>query len=41
MVILRKKAATKKSFVNMITVIRLQEMSYVILLEFINNTFKA
>ena len=41
MVILRKKAATKKSFANMITVIRLHLMSYVGLLEFIKDTYKA
>jgi IS4 transposase len=41
MVIIRKKAATKKSFANMITVIRLHLMSYVGLLEFINDTYKA
>jgi hypothetical protein len=41
MVILRKKAATKKSFSNMITVIRLHLMSYVELLEFIKDTYKA
>lgn len=41
MVILRKKAATKKSFANMITVIRLHLMSYVALLEFIKDTYKA
>jgi hypothetical protein len=41
MVVIRKKAATKKSFANMITVIRLHLMSYVALLEFIKNTYKA
>ena len=41
MVILRKKAATKKSFANMITVITLHLMSYVELLEFIKDTYKA
>ena len=41
MVVLRKKAATKKSFANMITVIRLHLMSYVALLEFIKDTYKA
>lgn len=41
MVVLRKKAATKKSFANMITVIRLHLMSYVGLLEFIKDTYKA
>jgi hypothetical protein len=41
MVILRKKAATKKSFANMITVIRLHLMSYVELLAFIKDTYKA
>ena len=41
MVIIRKKAATKKSFANMITVIRLHLMSYVTLIEFIKDTYKA
>ena len=41
MVVLRKQAATKKSFANMITVIRLHLMSYVALLEFIKDTYKA
>lgn len=41
MVVIRKKAATKKSFANMITVIRLHLMSYVELLGFIKDTYKA
>ncbi|HLX91731.1 MAG TPA: IS4 family transposase [Puia sp.] len=41
MVVIRKKAATKKSFANMITVIRLHLMSYVALLEFIKDSYKA
>ena len=41
MVVIRKKAATKKSFANMITVIRLHLMSYVGLLEFIKDTCNA
>lgn len=41
MVVIRKKAATKKSFANVITVIRLHLMSYVELLEFIRDTYKA
>ncbi len=41
MVVIRKKAATKKSFANMITVIRLHLISYVELLEFIKDTYKA
>lgn len=41
MVVIRKKAATKKSFVNIITVIRLHLMSYVELLEFVKDTYKA
>ena len=41
MVVIRKKAQTKKSFSNMITVIRLHLMSYVHLLEFICDTYKA
>ena len=40
MVVIRKKAMTKKSFANMITVIRLHLMSYVSLLEFIKDTYK-
>ncbi len=36
-----QKAATKKSFANMITVIRLHLMSYVELFEFIKDTYKA
>ncbi|GJQ33900.1 MAG: hypothetical protein HBSAPP04_27390 [Ignavibacteriaceae bacterium] len=41
MVVIRKKAATKKSFGNMITVIRLHLTSYVELLAFIKDTYKA
>ena len=41
MVVIRKKAATKKSFANMITIIRLHLMSYVELFEFIKDTYKA
>jgi hypothetical protein len=41
MVVIRKKAATKKSFSNMITVIRLHLMSYVELFYFIKDTYKA
>lgn len=41
MVVIRKKSATKKSFANMIMVIRLHLMSYVGLLEFIKDTYKA
>ncbi|RYY42953.1 MAG: IS4 family transposase [Chitinophagaceae bacterium] len=41
MVVIRKKARTKKSFANMITVIRLHLMSYVGLLDFIKDTYKA
>ena len=41
MVVIRKKAATKKSFANMITVIRLHLMSYIELLYFIKDTYKA
>ena len=41
MVVIRKKAATKKSFANMITVIRLHLMSYVDLFEFIKDTYTA
>lgn len=41
MVVLRKKAKTKKSFSNMITIIRLHLMSYVDLIEFVQDTAKA
>lgn len=41
MVVIRKKSATKKSFANMITVIRLHLMSYVGLLNFIKDTYQA
>lgn len=41
MVVIRKKAATKKSFANMITLIRLHLMSYVDLMDFIKDTYKA
>jgi hypothetical protein len=41
MVVIRKKSVTKKSFANMITVIRLHLMSYVDLIEFIKDAYKA
>jgi hypothetical protein len=41
MVVIRKKAKTKKSFANMITVVRLHLMSYVNLFEFIKDTYTA
>ncbi|OMP74932.1 IS4 family transposase [[Flexibacter] sp. ATCC 35208] len=41
MVVIRKKSATRKSFANMITVIRLHLMSYVGLLNFIKDTYQA
>lgn len=41
MVVIRKKAATKKSFANMITIVRLHLMSYVELFDFIRDTYKA
>lgn len=41
MVVIRKKAQTKKSFANMITVIRLHLMSYVALFDFIKDTYRA
>ncbi len=41
MVVIRKKSSTKKSFANMITVIRLHLMSYVALFEFIKDTYMA
>lgn len=41
MVVIRKKAETKKSFANIITVIRLHLMSYVSLMEFIKDSYRA
>jgi hypothetical protein len=41
MIVIRKKSATRKSFANMITVIRLHLMSYVGLLNFIKDTYQA
>jgi IS4 transposase len=41
MAVIRKQAQTKKSFANMNTVTKLQLMSYVGLLEFIQDTYKA
>lgn len=41
MVVIRKKAQAKKSFANMITVIRLHLMSYVALFDFIKDTYDA
>lgn len=41
MVVLRKKSKTKKSFSNMITIIRLHLMSYVDLIEFVQDSAKA
>src|SRR5260221_3882123 len=41
MVVIRKKAETKKSFANMIIVIRLHLMSCVALFEFIKDTYGA
>jgi Transposase DDE domain/Domain of unknown function (DUF4372) len=41
MVVLRKRAKTKKSFANMITIIRLHLMSYVDPIEFVQDTAKA
>jgi hypothetical protein len=41
MVVIRKKAETKKSFANIITVIRLHLMSYVELFAFIHDTYKT
>jgi hypothetical protein len=40
MVVIRKKSETRKSFANMITVIRLHLMSYVSLMECIKDTYK-
>ncbi|MFN7279358.1 MAG: hypothetical protein ACK5VH_04300 [bacterium] len=39
-VVIRKKSDTRKSFANMIPVIRLYLMSYVSLTEFIKDTYK-
>jgi hypothetical protein len=41
MVVIRKKSQTKKSFSNIITVIRLHLMSYVDLMSFMKDTYKA
>jgi hypothetical protein len=41
MVVIRKKSETKKSFADIITLIRLHLMIYVNLLEFIKDTFKT
>ena len=41
MVVVRKKSMTKKSFANIITLIRLHLMSYVDLIGFIKETKKA
>ena len=41
MVVIRKKSATKKSFANIITIVRLHLMSYVELLAFIKDTYKT
>jgi hypothetical protein len=41
MVVIKKKSKTKKSFSNIITVVRLHLMSYVNLMEFLKNTYKA
>jgi hypothetical protein len=41
MVVIRERAATKKSFANMITVIRLHLTSHMNLLDFIKDTYKA
>lgn len=41
MVVIRKIASTKKSFANMITVIRLHLMSYVNIFEFVKDTYLA
>jgi hypothetical protein len=41
MVVIRKKAAAKKSFAKMITLIRLHLTSYVKLFSFIKDTFQA
>jgi hypothetical protein len=41
MVVIRKKSDSKKSFANMITVIRLHLMSYIELFAFVKDTYKA
>jgi len=41
MVVIRKKSATKKSLANMITLMRLHLMSYINLMEFLKDTYKA
>ena len=41
MVVIRKKSRTKKSFSNMITLIRLHLMSYINLIEFIKDTYTS
>jgi IS4 transposase len=41
MVVIRRKSETRKSFANMITEIRLHLMSYVSLMEFVKDTYKA
>jgi hypothetical protein len=40
MVVIRNKSETRKSFANMITVIRLHLMSYVSFMEYIKETYK-
>ena len=41
MVVIRKKSKTKKSFANMITLVRLHLMSYVSLYDFIKDTYQT
>jgi len=41
MVVIKKKSQTKKSFANIITVVRLHLMSYVGLFDFLKDTYKA
>jgi len=41
MVVIKKKSQTKKSFANIITVVRLHLMSYVKLFAFLKDTYKA
>ena len=41
LVVIGKKSETRKSFANMLTVIRLHPMSYVSLFEFVKDTYKA
>jgi hypothetical protein len=41
MVVIKKKSETKRSFTSIITVVRLHIMSYVKLIDFLKDTYKA